>query len=203
MANRRSVSLRSSSGARYRTTSAGGNLMTGREGAVFTGAYIRGGPELARKLRLIEKATRDVMLAEVTRTGGEVVAGEWRQQVRSSVGLGPGIAHYAEAIDTLANPGKRGATAVVGLKKVAVSKGEAQPRDYASRLEFGSAGWVLGDKAAIITYNLDPSKITISKRRGGRRRVARPTLRPAFDASKGRALDAMGRRAWQLIGRAV
>jgi hypothetical protein len=145
---------------------------------------------------------RDEVLQQATKAGGEVLADKWRDNVRA-LGLGPGIAHYAESIDVLAKPGKHGATAVVGLKEVPVEKGEAQPREYASRLEFGSAGWVLGDKAAIITYNLDPSKITVSKRRGGRRRVATPTLRPAFDAGKMRAADAVGVKVRELIERAI
>lgn len=118
----------------------------------------------------------DELLVQATTAGAEVIAEEWRNQVRATRGLGPGTAHYAEAIGIRARPGKHGATAWVGLpNNVPTEEGEAHPRDYAPRLEFG--GYVAGYRAA------------------------KPTLRPAFESTKVRALDAMAAKIRELIER--
>jgi len=158
----------------------------GRAGAVTTRGYLRGAKELSAKLNLIEKAVRDEELANVAKVSEEIVADEWRMRVRSQVGVGPGVAHYAEAIDVLARPGRNGATAVVGLKDVPLSEGEAHPREYAGRFEFGSTKRSLAQFQSGTTH-------------AGRTRAAVPTLRPAFDATIARVLDSVGRMVWALI----
>jgi hypothetical protein len=172
--------------ARFTTRTRSG-VLRGREGAVSTRAYIRGGPELARALANIEKATRDDMLQRATLAGGEVLAEAWRGNVRSLIGTGPGTAHYAEAIEATARPGKRGATGLVSLAKdVALSAGESHPREYAPRYEFGSTTRSLAQFKAGVTI-------------AGRSRAAVPTLRPAFDSVKGDMLDAMSDELRRLI----
>jgi HK97 gp10 family phage protein len=142
--------------------------ITGR-GKFFKG-YIEGGPEMARKLAQIEKGMRDELLKDATLAGAEVIAEEWRQRIRSSVGLGPGIAHYAESIDAESRAGKNGATARVHIDKMATTEGEDEPRMYARRLEFGARG-----------------------------QQAHPMARPAFESSKARALDALAKRLGELL----
>jgi hypothetical protein len=104
-----------------------------------------------------------------------VIADEWRSQAQSRFGTGPGTAHYVDAIGFRASPGDNGATAFVGLtEEVPLSPGESHPREYAKTLEFGRQN-----------------------------HPAKPTLRPAFDASKTRALEAMANALRELIEKAV
>lgn len=175
---------------RVTATRTGLGVYGGRSGAVLTRGYFRGAREMAAKLSMIEKTVRDEALAEVARDAEEIVAEEWRIRVRSQIGIGPGVAHYAEAIDVLARPGRQGATAIVGLKNVPLSEGEAQPREYASRFEFGSTTRSLAQFKAGITH-------------AGRTRAAIPTLRPAFDATVGKCFDSIGRGVWALIEKIV
>jgi hypothetical protein len=91
---------------------------------------------MAAKLQDLVKALRDDVLKEVTLAGAEVIAEEWRSRVRSVVGRGPGSAHYADAIEARSRAGKNGATAIIGLGDQPTEPGEAQPREYATRLEF-------------------------------------------------------------------
>lgn len=142
------------------------NVVTGRASGTSFKGYIEGGPELAAKLDTLEKGIRDELLKDVTLAGAEVIAAEWRARIQGTWGLGPGQAHYADAIDARSKAGKNGATAIVGIKEVPTANGEAQPREYAKQLEFNG----------------------------------RPTLRPAFDASRQRALDTVADRLRQLLG---
>lgn len=145
-------------------------VVRGRASGVSFKGYLEGGTELAAKFAALEKAIRDEQLTQVTQAGADVIADEWRAQAASRLGRGPGIGHYVDAIETRTRPGKRGATAVIGLKTVPTVQGEAQPRDYAAALEFGTS-----------------------------HSAAKPTLRPSFDASRDRAVDAMGKKAWALV----
>lgn len=155
------------------------SAIRGREGAVASKGYLEGGPELAAKLQAIEKSVRDELLVQATTAGAELIAAEWRSQIASKIGRGPGTAHYEDAVGIRARPGKKGATAWIGLpNQQPTEKGEDQPRDYAPRLEFGHF-------------------------KGGVHQAPRPTLRPAFDASRQRALDAMGAVCWALIEKAL
>jgi HK97 gp10 family phage protein len=152
----------------------GNNIIRGRTSGVHFKGYITGGPEMARKLAQLEKGMRDELLKEATLAGANVIAEEWRSRARSTIGYGPGTAHYVEAIAAMSRAGRRGATAYVGLATVAAEPGEAQPRDYAAVLEFGT-----------------------------RNKPARPTLRPAFDSARPRALDALAAKLRELMGRAL
>lgn len=150
------------------------SVVRGRASGTYFKGYIEGGPELTKKLQALEKGLRDDLLKEATLAGAEVIAEEWRTRIRGTIGLGPGTAHYAESIEARSRAGRNGATATVGIGTASTSPGEAQPREYAPRLEFGSS--------------TTPAK---------------PTLRPAFDNSMQRALDAMGDKCWELIERVV
>jgi HK97 gp10 family phage protein len=146
----------------------------GSRGGVRVDARLVGGPQLAAALARLEKGMRDDLLQRATLAGGKVLEAEWKAQAASRIGLGPGTAHYVEAIEATARPGKRGATGLVRLGKEPTSEGEAQPVAYAMQLEFG-----------------------------GRGQPARPTLRPAFDSAKGDMLDAMSDELRALIEAAV
>lgn len=150
------------------------NVVRGRESGTFFKGFVEGGPEMAAKLAQLEKDVRDELLVQATQAGADVIADEWRAQIDSRIDLGPGTAHYRDAVGTRARPGRKGATAWVGLPNdVPREKGEAHPREYAPKLEFGS-----------------------------RNTAAKPTLRPAFDAAKGKALDAMAAKVRHLLGMA-
>jgi hypothetical protein len=112
------------------------SAISGRSSGTYFKGYIEGGPELAKRLQALEKAVRDDLLVEATRAGAEVIAERWRAMVMGVWGLGPGTAHYAEAIEVRARPGRNGATAHIGIGDVPLSEGEANPRDYAPKLEF-------------------------------------------------------------------
>jgi HK97 gp10 family phage protein len=151
------------------------SVIRGRPSGTYFKGYLEGGPELAKKLAALGKGLRDELLVEATTAGAEVIAEEWRAQARSRYGQGPGTAHFPDAIGIRARPGKNGATAYVGLPNpVPQEPGEAHPREYGPALEFGKS-----------------------------HAPAQPTLRPAFDASKGKALDALGKKIWELIERVV
>lgn len=142
------------------------SVTRGRASGVNFRAYVEGGPQLAAALAKLGKGMRDELLVQATAAGAEVIADEWRAQIASKIGRGPGTAHYVDAVGIRAKPGKNGATAWVGLPTdVPTSATEDHPRKYAPLLEFG------GYKRGYIQ--------------------ARPTLRPAFEASKQKALDAM------------
>lgn len=112
------------------------NVVRGRSSGVYFKGYIDGGPELAAKLAEFEKKARDEVLKDVTLAGAEVIAEEWRARVQSTYGEGPGTAHYVDAIEARSRAGKNGATAMIGLGTQPTEPGEAQPREYAPRLEF-------------------------------------------------------------------
>lgn len=141
----------------------------GRASGTFFKGYIDGGPEMAAKLQALGKGVRDELLVKATTAGANVIAEEWRGRISATWGRGPGSAHYADAVEVRARPGKNGATAIIGLGDQPTEPGEAQPRDYATRLEF----------------------------------TGKPTLRPAFDASKGKALDAMSAEVNRLLEESV
>lgn len=159
-------------------------VVGGREGAVASRGYIRGGPELLRKLQQLEKGVRDELLQRATQAGGDVLAEAWRARVPVLDG------NYRDAIEAKAKPGKRGATGVVQLRKLGGVPSDEQPRLYAPRLEFGSA---YGSKRAFTSGTAGKARI----------RQAQPSLRPAFDAVKGEMLDAMGDEVKRLIEEAV
>ena len=155
------------------------NIITGRESGVYFKGYLDGGPQLKAKLDTLAKGLRDDLLVQSTAAAAEVIADEWRSEVRAKIGLGPPTGHYVDAIGTRARPGKIGATAWVGLPNpVPLEPGEAHPRDYAPRLEFGHY-------------------------KGGIHQPPQPTLRPAFMASRQRALDTMAKVLAELIDKAV
>jgi hypothetical protein len=170
-----------------RSTRTRSGVVGGRSGAVNAYGYIRGGPELAAALARLQKGMRDDLLQQATLAGGKVLEKAWRERVQSSIGTGPGVAHYAEAIEAKARPGKKGATGLVGLKPMATSEGEAHPREYASRFEFGSAR---------ATHETLVSGRTDFASRG---RAAVPTLRPAYDSAEAEMLDAMSDELKRLI----
>lgn len=154
------------------------SVVRGRQSGVAFRGFIEGGPALAAKFAALEKGLRDDLLTQVTDAGAVVIEDEWRARAQSTLGLGPGTAHYVNAIGHRSRPGKNGATAWIGLpNEQPVEKGEDQPRDYAPQLEFGGY------------------------KRGYRR--ALPTLRPAFEATRQKALDAMSKAAWALIDKAA
>jgi hypothetical protein len=163
-------------------------VVGGKQGAVNAYGYIRGGPELAKALARLEHGLRDELLQKAVLAGGKVLEEKWKEQVLSRVGRGPGTAHYADAIEATARPGKKGATGLVALKRsVPLSEGESHPREYASRLEFGSA------RATAATLSSGRSDFA------SRGRAAVATLRPAFDSAQGRMLDAMSDELAKLI----
>jgi hypothetical protein len=161
-------------------------VIGGREGAVLSRAYIRGGPELMAALARIEKATSDEMVVAATKAGAKVLEDAWRENVLSMIGIGPGTLHYADAIQSSARPGKKGATGLVSLKRMKAIGSEDPPGVYAPRFEFGSTIRSLAQFKAGVTH-------------AGRARAAVPTLRPAFDAKKGDMLDAMSDELRRLI----
>jgi HK97 gp10 family phage protein len=142
----------------------------GSRGGVRVDARLVGGPQLAAALARLEKGMKDELLQKATAAGAKVLEEAWKERAASTVGLGPGTAHFVEAIESSARPGKRGATGMVRLGKESLSEGEDQPVVYGVQTEFG-----------------------------GRGRPARPTLRPAFDAVQGQMLDAMSDELRALI----
>jgi hypothetical protein len=145
----------------------GNNVVIGKPSGVNAWGYVEGGPELAAKLQALGESVRDYLLVQATSAGAEVIAEQWRQNVTRTFGYGPGTAHYVNAIGIRAQPGIVGATAWVGLPlEQPTEAGEDQPRDYATRLEFGHYA-------------------------GGIQQPPRPTLRPAFEATRVKATDAM------------
>lgn len=145
----------------------------GRPGGVHFKGYVSGGPQLLAQLKKLRAALTETVLVTAAEDGAEVIAEEWRGQARSRFGYGPGTTHYIDAIGVKAFPGDRGAVAYVALNKpVSVGKDEDHPSAYAPTLEFGRT---------------DHS--------------AKPTLRPAFDASRQRALDAVATNLRERLGK--
>lgn len=159
-------------------------FVRGREGAVTTRGYIEGGPQLAAALERLGHGLRDEMLAQATLAGADVLMETWRSRVPVDDG------DYRDSITALASPGRVGATAVVFPGEVPGLDDDEQPRNYASRLEFGTTRRSLRQFKRGVTI-------------GGRTRTAQPSLRPAFDSSKGRMLDAMADELKHLIARAT
>jgi hypothetical protein len=159
-------------------------VIGGREGAVLTRGYIRGGPELSRALARLSKGMRDDLLQRATQAGGEVLAVAWRDRVPVDDG------NYRDAIEAVGKPGKNGATALVRLKPVMGLPNDQQPRLYAPRLEYGSAAY-------------SEQSLRRGTSGGKRTRRAQPSLRPAFDAVKGEMLDAMTDEIRRLIAAAT
>lgn len=159
-------------------------VVGGRQGAVLSRGYIRGGPELLAALQRLEQGTKDELLAQATQAGGDVLKDAWKQRV-------PVLdANYRDAIEAKAKPGKIGATGVVQVGQAPGVPDDEQPRAYAARLEFGS-------------YNTTASMAASGVRGSGRGRRAQPSLRPAFDSCKGQMLDAMSDEVRILIERAT
>lgn len=162
-------------------------VVGGREGAVLTRGYISGASELRAALARLEQGMRDEVLAGATLAGGKVLEERWKQMVA----LGPAPVHYRDAIAASARPGKRGATGIVQVTKLAGVPDDEQPRAYAARLEFGSQR---ATKQTLASGRTDFAS---------RGRTAQPSLRPAFDACKGEMLDAMADELKRLIAAAT
>lgn len=173
------------SGPTRTSGTSGRSVVRGREGGVFAKAYIRGGPEAARRLSKLAKDLSDQAMAQATLAGAEVIAEEWRRLVPVE------DRDYQGAIATSASPGRHGATALVFIDDAPGLEESQQPRNYAPRLEFGSL------RATLKTLKQGRTDFA---RRG---RVARPSLRPAYDARKGEAIDAMAYELRHLIGKAT
>lgn len=170
-------------GPRTFSLTGGGSVLSTR-GGVSVSASIRGGAELIRKLEQLDRGLRDEMLVQATAAAAEVIADEWRARV-------PVLdADYRSSITVVASPGKKGATALVFTETVAGLEDSQQPRNYAPRLEFGSS------RASRRQFK----RGILSE---GRVRGAQPSLRPAFDAAQGRAVDAMSDELRSLIEGAV
>lgn len=158
-------------------------VVGGRQGAVLSRGYIRGGPKLLAALQRLEKSVKDEYLAKATQAGADVLKEAWKSRV-------PVLdANYRDAIEAKAKPGKVGATGLVQVGKAGVPDDE-QPGLYAARLEFGS-------------YNTTMSMASSGIRGSGRGRVAQPSLRPAFDSCKSEMLDTMSDEVKRLIEGAV
>jgi HK97 gp10 family phage protein len=151
------------------------NNVQGKPGGVNAWGYVEGGPELAKKLQALGKSVRDDLLVQATEAAARVIADEWTMQIATKIGYGPGTAHYIEAVGVRSRPGVDGATAWVGLPlEVPLGPGEDHPRDYAPRLEFGHYA-------------------------GGIQQAPRPTLRPAYEATRVKATDTMATKIKALI----
>lgn len=146
-------------------------------------AYLEGGPELAKALQTLEKGLRDDLLKEATLAGGEVIAEEWAARVPVDEG------DYRNAIKAKSRAGKKGATAIVGVDKSYDGGAGDSFEDINARavvLEFGSSG----RKRATTGSGSHP-------------RTAHPSARPAFDAARGRAVEAVEGKLRELIAKAV
>lgn len=168
-----------------------------RAGAVNAKVYYAGAAEMRAALRRLEQGMRDELLVEATQAAGDVLAEAWRANVPVEEG------NYRAAIEAKAKAGSRGATGIVRVGNAPGVKRQDQPRRYAARLEFGSSSFAASDAPYDATYNLDPSKFSAGRRKGTRRRAAQPSLRPAFDSSRDRMVDAMGDVLLRLIERAT
>ena len=154
-------------------------VIGGREGAVLTRGYIRGASDLRAALAGLEsRVLQTSLMRDAVLASAKVLEEAWQEEVLARIGIGPGVAHYAEAIEARARRGRTGATGLVGLKDVPVSDGEAHPREYASRFEFGSTKRSL-------------EQLKTGRTIAGRTRAAVPTLRPAFDRSVVQMFDVM------------
>lgn len=156
------------------SVSPGGSVLRGREGGVSVRAYIRGGPEMARKLAAIRRDLAVQGMVQAVLAGADVLAVEWRARVPVFEG------HYRNSITAVASQGKEGATGLVYPADVPGVPDNEQPRRYAARLEFGSAAQT--KRMLKRGIGADP----------GRRRRPQPSLRPAFDNVKGQMVDAIG-----------
>jgi HK97 gp10 family phage protein len=161
-----------------RSTSPGGahlkgsyNVQKGAHG-VTTKAYLRGGPELMRRLQRLSDEVSERVAAQALLAGADVIADEWRARVPVKDG------HYRNSITAASSPGKKGATGIVYPGDIPGLPDNEQPRRYAARLEWGS---LRTTKKMLKRGLIVP----------GRARRAQPSARPAFDAAKGRATDAI------------
>lgn len=131
-------------------------------------ATLEGGPELARALAELEKQLWGEEARAAVQEGADIIGDEWRGRVPT--GQAPEDEHpglYRDAITVRTRVGKKGATGLVNVK------GRPQV-EYGATLEFGR-------------YNADSL--------GRRIHIPpQPSARPAFDASKDRALAAIGAR---------
>jgi HK97 gp10 family phage protein len=136
---------------------------------------IEGGPELARKLQAIEKSMSATAAREALLAGGRVIADAWAARVpvedenyrhemqqedvvRASANFGSGASGARGTVGPRRRPGLENPVLHPGE-----TKREAQPANYAARLEFGDHD-----------------------------RKAEPSARPAFDASSDAAVEAVG-----------
>lgn len=146
-------------------------------------AYLEGGPELDKALQTLERGLRDDLLKEATLAGGEVFAEEWAARVPVDEG------DYQRSIKAKSRAGKKGATALVAVDK-----------SYQ-----GGPGDTFGDinaRATVLEYGTSGR----GKARTGRGlgyRAARPSARPAFDAAKERAVQAVEDRLRELVAAAT
>lgn len=137
-----------------------------------TRVYLRGAAELSRALGRLKDGMNDDAMAQALLAPADVLKEAWAERVPVKDG------NYRASITALASRGRVGATAVVFPADVPGVPDREQPRNYAARLEFGSFGF---SKAAF--------------KRGtqgeGRRRVAQPSMRPAYDANVGKMVAAL------------
>ena len=149
-----------------------------------TRVYFRGAAELSAALKRLGDAMSEEALAIALLAGAEVLREAWSARVPVDDG------DYRDSITALSSPGKVGATAVVFPGDVAGLSASQQPRNYAPRLEFGSAAY---SKAAL--------------KRGtagsGRVRGAQPSMRPAYDSCVGQMVAAIEGELRHIIERAT
>lgn len=142
---------------------------------------LTGADDLLRALGRLEKGMRDEMLKQATQAAGDVLADAWRARVPVEDG------DYRSAIRARARAGKKGATGVVDIAPGKASDGGDGPRAYAPTLEFG--------RARATARTLASGRSDFERRH----RRAQPSLRPAFDASEGKMLEAMSDTLRSLI----
>jgi hypothetical protein len=156
-------------------------------------AYLSGGPELAAALQKLVNGVSTEVIMQATIAGGDVIAKEW--QGRAPVGQEPEDKHpgaYRDSIRAMpARPrsgpaGITGATVVITTATVPGLSKEEQPRNYAAKLEFGSSG-----------------RARARSGKGAKAAVARPSARPAFDASQDAAAAAVEAKLRELVAKVV
>jgi HK97 gp10 family phage protein len=157
------------------------NVQRGAPG-VTTKAYLRGGPELMRRLQRLSDEVSERVAAQALLAGADVIADEWRALVPKFE------RHYEHSITAASSPGRKGATGIVYPADIPGLPDNEQPRRYAARLEWGS---LRTTKKMLKRGLIVP----------GRARRQQPSARPAFDAAKGRATDAIADELRDVLNR--
>lgn len=142
-------------------------------------AYLEGGPQLDAALQKLTRGLRDDLLKDATLAGGQVIAEEWKSRVPVDEG------DYRNSITAKSRAGKKGATAIVAIDKGYDGGAGDSFKDISGRavvLEWGTSG---------------RGKATSG--RGMGYRAAKPSARPAFDAARDRAIDAVEARLRELV----